>query len=578
MRVYAVLAAFSLALIQAAAAHAGSVLTQSQLNAELGTSCAAQGKTAPCIAPAQMSDFITTAVPAVVTGISAAGSSQSGATGLTGQVDDVATVAQGTGVSLPSPVAGQVVTVCNEGAHPLRVYPSSGVSIGPLAANAYVALPAPAASNSCRDFDALSSTVWKELPLGAPGEILVVDYGATGDGVTNDTAAIQAAINAAEALSTCGTVVFPVGNYIDGSPPLTVTGDGCKLHGQGGVGYGVSGFGASLITNTATTDLLTVKPATGQLNSGIAIDGLTFSANANTRTQACLDLDSVMRWRVWRNSFANCGVGILIQATNSGADNSDWLIDGNNLFRNNVNGVKIANFVGGQGAIIGNYFVDTVAGTATSGANYGDIGVNCAGAGNAGSVRIIGDRFDGPVAPTTFAGSIATAIYDNCNLMTVMGSSFEGGPSPAIWNDQSLGNPAGRGLAITGNQFLLNQTPSLGTQTCAPVISTNTMVCGSVSGIVVGLEIKDTTNPTTFQQLSEGTHNALTGGTYVTGISGSTVTLEQQRHGQSRGRYDRILPTDHRRALEQLLLAGLAAERLSEHEHLHGQRLRERRA
>ena len=46
---------------------------------------------------------------------------------------------------------------------------------------------------------------------GAP--INVVDYGAVGDGVTDDTAAIQAAIN------TGGPIVFPAGGYISG--PLT---------------------------------------------------------------------------------------------------------------------------------------------------------------------------------------------------------------------------------------------------------------------------------------------------------------------------------------------------------------------
>lgn len=40
----------------------------------------------------------------------------------------------------------------------------------------------------------------------------VVDYGATGDGATDDTAAIQAAIDAASAVG--GTVFFPIGRYV----------------------------------------------------------------------------------------------------------------------------------------------------------------------------------------------------------------------------------------------------------------------------------------------------------------------------------------------------------------------------
>lgn len=45
---------------------------------------------------------------------------------------------------------------------------------------------------------------------GAP--VSVLDFGAVGDGVTNDTAAIQAAVNAAEAISGC--VYFPAGTYL----------------------------------------------------------------------------------------------------------------------------------------------------------------------------------------------------------------------------------------------------------------------------------------------------------------------------------------------------------------------------
>lgn len=50
---------------------------------------------------------------------------------------------------------------------------------------------------------------------GATEEFNVVDYGATGDGSTDDTAAIQAAIDAAEAAGG-GVVYFPAGVYVVG--------------------------------------------------------------------------------------------------------------------------------------------------------------------------------------------------------------------------------------------------------------------------------------------------------------------------------------------------------------------------
>lgn len=50
---------------------------------------------------------------------------------------------------------------------------------------------------------------------GAP--INILDFGAVGDGVTDDKASIQAAINAAGGLTNSNTVIFPEGNYLLGS-------------------------------------------------------------------------------------------------------------------------------------------------------------------------------------------------------------------------------------------------------------------------------------------------------------------------------------------------------------------------
>lgn len=80
-------------------------------------------------------------------------------------------------------------------------------------------------------------------------EYSVKRFGAVGDGVTDDTAAIQAAIDAAEAsVSTAGGAVvsFPPGKYRV-SETITVQEDAITLKGEGGGGDFFAEFGSALI-------------------------------------------------------------------------------------------------------------------------------------------------------------------------------------------------------------------------------------------------------------------------------------------------------------------------------------------
>ncbi len=80
------------------------------------------------------------AYKAIATGVAAAGTTQGTATALTRQLNEVTTVAASSGVVLPSPEAGEVLTVINAGANALNVYPASGHSINALAVNAAFSL------------------------------------------------------------------------------------------------------------------------------------------------------------------------------------------------------------------------------------------------------------------------------------------------------------------------------------------------------------------------------------------------------------------------------------------------------
>lgn len=92
----------------------------------------------------------------VGTGITAAGATQAGATALTKEINIVSSVVAGTGVRLPTGVAGMVVIVNNTGANPLNVFPATGASINSLSVNTAFAQPVTASIQ----FYAVSSTQW----------------------------------------------------------------------------------------------------------------------------------------------------------------------------------------------------------------------------------------------------------------------------------------------------------------------------------------------------------------------------------------------------------------------------------
>jgi hypothetical protein len=95
----------------------------------------------------------------IATGIAAAGTNQATATVLSNVFNVVTTVAAGQGVVLPSPKAGDMLIVANQGANLLSVYPASGHSINALSANAALSL----AVDVRRIFFAVATNKWYSL-------------------------------------------------------------------------------------------------------------------------------------------------------------------------------------------------------------------------------------------------------------------------------------------------------------------------------------------------------------------------------------------------------------------------------
>lgn len=103
----------------------------------------------------------TNLLRSVTTAISAAGSTQGTATGLTTDVNVVSSSTAGTqfGVRLPAATTGMTITVINTSANSIAVYPATGGTIDALASNAAFTL----GSGARLQFIATSSTQWYSL-------------------------------------------------------------------------------------------------------------------------------------------------------------------------------------------------------------------------------------------------------------------------------------------------------------------------------------------------------------------------------------------------------------------------------
>ena len=143
--------------------------------------------------------------------------------------------------------------------------------------------------------------------------INVRDYGATGDGLTNDSASIQHAFDAVPTIG--GTVFFPAGNYLSGkiyvNNRTTVVGE------NGGWGiysnYAGPPIAGSIITNSSLTDTLFVVKATACQFSNLIL----YNTNLYTKPTSGggiiflkandIKLTKILVWGFWDNIVINDG-------------------------------------------------------------------------------------------------------------------------------------------------------------------------------------------------------------------------------------------------------------------------------
>jgi parallel beta-helix repeat protein len=283
-----------------------------------------------------------TVTPAGGTGVVTISATGGGGGGGSGTVTSIST---GQGLTGGPITTSGTVSIANDSIVNAMVNPSAGIASTKLAFQA-----AGAGSTSRTVFSKLSD--W----------ISVKDFGAVGDGVTNDTTAVQAAINAASAVGG-STVIFPAGVYActQLTLPSYVT-----LLGTGGTikTFGSLAFQILLAANATRFAILNLTfDSPGIFSNGTSESSVISSQGVCTdgRLENCsfynIPINLGQRMHAWFGDWDNCFVaynyveqcGGDILNFNTGQN----VVVGNYLENGGDGGIAFNN--GARGTISGNY-------------------------------------------------------------------------------------------------------------------------------------------------------------------------------------------------------------------------------
>jgi len=281
---------------------------------------------------------------------------------------------------------------------------------------------------------------WKANAAGSTGRTLSVklgerlsvkDFGAVGDGVTDDTLAIQAAINWAGPRAR--EIFFPRGDYLYGG--VTVS-DGWSVHfiGENTAATSLSlNNGAATGFNCATSMPVTFEKLTFQYKTGVIGTAGAFIALPGGAT-----MNANSRFR----SLQMNGPWIGINATGAYA----WLAD--TVFMGNFVSVALVvgnSFVGDAGdSTISNCVLTTNVVTA--------IGISHV---SSGGLRIISNKHIGGFC--FYSLGLASGV--NTSDLLITGNSIEGTSSSGLLASRQSTTGTFSNVVITGNQFAGIQFP-----------------------------------------------------------------------------------------------------------------------
>lgn len=305
-----------------------------------------------------------------------------------------------------------------------------------------------------------TSGAWSDL-TGRPAGLYfnVKDYGALGDGTTDDRTAILAAVTAALAASgVCPSVFFPLGTYRVGAAGLTLS-TAVKL-------CGASQSGSIIKLGASASTSVTLEEGTGggtvfvNLNvGGCELSDLTIDANSNTTFASLVTGQTFDGLTMTRVTCKGAKYGAVFQST-SNLNVTGCKFTGNSLHQGFYQSVRAASNVKFMGC------------------TFDPAGANAAAA-TASTCFWLQARVGSTGTYSGSSGSVKNFVFANNNLTFVGLGAVEVDGFVATADSTS----AIRNLSIANNTILMT-----GTSTAAWGIEVNGAITYSCSGNTVTMD------------------------------------------------------------------------------------------